>query len=48
MINARKIHLIDGHAYANYFSKSYIVCYRNMQKKKKKKKSRFHFLTKPL
>ena len=44
-----------GHAYANYFSITYIMCYRkkpktNKQKKKKKKKEKkklpFHFLAK--
>ena len=30
-----------GHAYANYFSKAYIVSYRKCQKKKKKKNHRF-------
>ena len=40
MKNARKIHIIDGHAYANYFSKAYIVSDRKMPKKKKKKKER--------
>ena len=31
-----------GYAYANYFSKTFIVCYRKMPKK-----SPFHFLAKP-
>ena len=35
MKNVRKIHLSDGLAYANYFSKVYIVSYRKMPKQNK-------------